>query len=226
MTWREMQCKKGLLPGSLGRLLHRGLSNPLNLVRPGGLLYAAPVHHVALALSEPKVRRWAAELERKHNLHPIEPLHLWPDEAPGCPRTPAEHQTVMASFQADGFRVVLLAPAHDRCVLARHLRKAGQGLHHVAFEVPDIEATTAMLGALGLRQITDLADDEPELKQVFFKQDPDPRIVELVERASGFDGTFKCGNLRTLIDGERRNAFAAAEETMPAQALSPVWFLY
>lgn len=121
--------------------------------------------------------------------------------------TPPEHQAIMASFQGDGIRIVLLAPAHENCVLAHHISKVGEGLHHVAFEVDDIEAAAALLGVLGLRQITALADDEPELKQVFFKQDPDPRIIELVECAPGFAGTFKCGNIRTLIDGERRNGF-------------------
>lgn len=216
MTWHDMKCKKWLLPGALGRILHRSLCDPLNVVAPGGLLYNTPIHHLAIALSAQKVQHWALKLEREHGLHPIEPLHLWPDEAPGCPTTLVEHQTVMASFQADGFRVVLLAPAHDRCVLARHLRKVGEGLHHVAFDVNEIAAKTAHLRALGLRQITELADDEPELKQVFFKQDPDPRIIELVERATLFDGTFKCGNIRTLIEGERRNAFVA-----PAHARSP-----
>jgi Glyoxalase/Bleomycin resistance protein/Dioxygenase superfamily len=226
VTWREMQSKKGLLPGYPGRLLQRGLSAPLNLVQTGGVLYAAPVDHVAIVMSERKVRRWTHKLKRVHGLPPIEPLHLWPVEMTGCPEVPRENHTVMASFQADGFRVVLLAPANAECVLARHLQKAGEGLHHVAFAMHDIEATTQQLGDLGLRQITELAADEPEMKQVFFKQDPDPRIVELVERAPNFTGTFACGNLQTLIEGERRNAFSREPEPVLDATSAAFWLWY
>lgn len=205
MNWRDLR-SKNVLPGYPGKLLLRGLDAPLSPVLPGGPLHDAEVHHIALAMSERKVRRWARDLEAVHRLRPVEPFHRWPNEAPGCPPTPPENHTYLASFQAEGVRVVLLAPPHRGCVLARFLRKAGEGLHHVAFETANITASMAEMAAAGVRQVTDLADREPDLKQVFYKGDPDPRLIELVESA-GFAGTFKCGNLDVLIDGERRNAF-------------------
>ena len=207
MNWRELKSKK-VLPGYPGRLLLQGLDNPLPQVLPRGPLHDLEIHHVAIAMSERNARRWSNHLKVRQGLRPVESFHLWPDEAPGCPKTSPENHTYMASFQADGFRVVLLAPPHRGCVVARFLRMAGEGLHHIAFQVTDIENSMKRLASAGLRQVTKLADHDPELKQVFYKADPDPRIIELVESSPEFKGTFTCRNLDVLIDGERRNAFA------------------
>jgi methylmalonyl-CoA epimerase len=53
--------------------------------------------------------------------------------------------------------VELLAPLEEESPVGRFLRKRGPGLHHVAFEVSDIEATLAVLREAGLR----LIDEHP-----------------------------------------------------------------
>jgi hypothetical protein len=51
------------------------------------------------------------------------------------------------------------------------------------------------------------------MSQVFFKFDPDYRIVELVERTLGFEGSFTCKNVATLTAGERRHTLAGPTTT-------------
>jgi methylmalonyl-CoA/ethylmalonyl-CoA epimerase len=49
--------------------------------------------------------------------------------------------------------VELLAPLDDDTPVGRFLAKRGPGLHHVAYQVPDIEATLRALRDAGLRLI-------------------------------------------------------------------------
>ena len=49
--------------------------------------------------------------------------------------------------------VELLRPLGDETPVGRFLAKRGPGLHHVAYQVPDIEATLAALKADGARLI-------------------------------------------------------------------------
>lgn len=53
--------------------------------------------------------------------------------------------------------VELLAPLHDDTPVGRYLAKHGPGLHHVAYQVGDIEATLRMLRDSGVR----LIDESP-----------------------------------------------------------------
>jgi methylmalonyl-CoA/ethylmalonyl-CoA epimerase len=53
--------------------------------------------------------------------------------------------------------VELLSPLGDDTPVGRFLAGRGPGLHHVAYQVPDIEATLERLRAAGLR----LIDQEP-----------------------------------------------------------------
>jgi methylmalonyl-CoA epimerase len=53
--------------------------------------------------------------------------------------------------------VELLAPLSPDTPVGRFLAKQGPGLHHVAYQVPDIEATLARLKQAGLQMI----DEQP-----------------------------------------------------------------
>jgi methylmalonyl-CoA/ethylmalonyl-CoA epimerase len=55
----------------------------------------------------------------------------------------------LAFLNTGGSKVELLAPLNDQCTLARFLAKRGAGLHHICYEVIDIEAELARLSALG-----------------------------------------------------------------------------
>ena len=53
----------------------------------------------------------------------------------------------------DGPLIELLAPTGEDTPVGRFLAKRGPGLHHVAYQVADIEATLATLRAAGVRLI-------------------------------------------------------------------------
>jgi methylmalonyl-CoA/ethylmalonyl-CoA epimerase len=55
--------------------------------------------------------------------------------------------------------IELIAPVDPECGVARYLDKRGEGLHHVAFEVDDLEAALARLRAEG----AELIDERPRV---------------------------------------------------------------
>ncbi len=86
--------------------------------------------------------------------------------------------------------VELLAPLSDDTPVGRFLARQGPGLHHVAYQVRDIEATLRTLAGAGL----ELLDTEPRTgirgSRVAFMH---PRatggvLTELVEPAAGVGG--------------------------------------
>jgi methylmalonyl-CoA epimerase len=86
--------------------------------------------------------------------------------------------------------VELLAPLSPDTPVGRFLAKQGPGLHHVAYQVSDIDATLDALKQAGLR----LIDEQPRIgirgSRVAFMH---PRatvgvLTELVEPAAGLDG--------------------------------------
>lgn len=91
----------------------------------------------------------------------------------------------VAFLPFSGGRLELLEPVREDSPVARFLDKRGQGLHHVAFRVADIDQALADLRAAGAR----LIDQEPragaEGTRVAFVH-PSAMggvLVELVERA-------------------------------------------
>jgi methylmalonyl-CoA/ethylmalonyl-CoA epimerase len=63
----------------------------------------------------------------------------------------------VAFFRAGDVRIELLEPTDPESGVAKFLEKRGEGLHHLAFTVEDINARIAELKESGLRMI----DDEP-----------------------------------------------------------------
>jgi methylmalonyl-CoA epimerase len=67
-----------------------------------------------------------------------------------------EHEKVRAAMIPVGeTRFELLEPTSDDSVIARHINKRGEGLHHVAVHVDDISATFEELKRTGVRLISD-----------------------------------------------------------------------
>jgi methylmalonyl-CoA epimerase len=62
-----------------------------------------------------------------------------------------------ASLHVGGSRIELLAPTGPDTPVGRFLAKRGPGMHHVAFEVPDVAAELERLKADGV----ELIDEEP-----------------------------------------------------------------
>lgn len=102
-----------------------------------------PVDHIGIAV---------ASLERS--------VPLW-ERALGTPASPPEvvaTQKVRVQFLSAGeTHLELLEPTAPEATIAKFLEKRGEGLHHVAFHVPDLQAKLAELSAQGAR----LIDAEP-----------------------------------------------------------------
>jgi methylmalonyl-CoA/ethylmalonyl-CoA epimerase len=69
----------------------------------------------------------------------------------------AEQGVEEAMIAIGGSQVQLLQPLTADSLLGRFLNKHGEGLHHVAFAVPDLEAALEHLQTTGAR----LVDEEP-----------------------------------------------------------------
>ena len=67
-------------------------------------------------------------------------------------------------FRVGGSKIELLAATSPDSAIARYLEKKPEGIHHVAFEVADIEAEMARLRAEGFQLLNDVpkrgADDK------------------------------------------------------------------
>ena len=61
--------------------------------------------------------------------------------------------TTLAFLDLPGGTIELLAPLSPETVIARFLAKRGPGLHHVCYEVTDIEASLKRLAAKGITLI-------------------------------------------------------------------------
>ena len=99
--------------------------------------------HVALAVHD-----LDEALERFRRLYGVEPASREIIEGDGVEE---------AMLLVGGSQVQLLAPRRPDSPVARFLDRRGEGLHHLAFAVPDLDAALAHLAAEG----AELIDPEP-----------------------------------------------------------------
>lgn len=64
-----------------------------------------------------------------------------------------ERHMMVAVAEVGGTLIELIAPTSDAAAFAKFLAERGPGLHHIAYQVPDISAALAELKALGVRLI-------------------------------------------------------------------------
>ncbi|MGB4598878.1 MAG: methylmalonyl-CoA epimerase [Trichlorobacter sp.] len=69
----------------------------------------------------------------------------------------AEQKVKVAMLQVGESKIELLEPTSPDSPIAKFLEKNGPGIHHVAYEVKDIEAAIAQMIASGARMI----DEQP-----------------------------------------------------------------
>ena len=69
----------------------------------------------------------------------------------------AEQQVKVAMLAIGESKIELLEPTSPDSPVAKFLEKSGQGIHHIAYEVPDIEAAITGMLAEGARMI----DEKP-----------------------------------------------------------------
>ena len=71
----------------------------------------------------------------------------------------AEQKVRVAMLQVGESKIELLEPTSDDSPMARFIEKNGPGIHHLAYEVEDLEAAIARLIAEGARMI----DEKPRV---------------------------------------------------------------
>lgn len=96
---------------------------------------------------------------------------------------PTENVTT-AFFKTGETKIELLESNSDDGVIARYIAKKGEGIHHIAFEVADIEAEMARLKSLGFTLLNEKPKPGADNKLVCFLHPKDTTGV-LVELCQG-----------------------------------------
>lgn len=101
------------------------------------------IDHIGIAVHD--LDQALAEYDRQYR---VAPMHREVVESQGVEE---------AMIAVGGSHIQLLAPLADDSPVGKFLEKRGEGLHHVAYAVADIEAALAHLRSEGVR----LIDEEP-----------------------------------------------------------------
>ncbi len=79
--------------------------------------------------------------------------------APGEPEEVEEQGIVATMFDVGESRIELVQPTHPDSPVGKFLAKRGEGFHHVAFQVDDLEGALKELKESGI----ELIDEEPRI---------------------------------------------------------------
>jgi len=95
-------------------------------------------------------------------------------------------QTRVAMYPVGDTRIELLEAMGDNTPVARFLQKRGPGIHHICFEVEDIETECQRLRGLGMRLLSEEPQPGAHGSRVMFVHPKDTGgvLVELNEFAS------------------------------------------
>lgn len=93
----------------------------------------------------------------------------------------ASEQVATAFFKTGDAKIELLESSHAEGVIARFIEKKGEGLHHIAFEVEDIEAEMKRLAGEGFVLLNDKPKPGADNKLVCFLHPKDTNgvLIEL-----------------------------------------------
>lgn len=101
---------------------------------------------------------------------------------PPYKREEVESEAVITSFfQVGENKIELLQATDESSAIAKHIEKRGEGIHHVAFAVDDIEAEITRLKGLGYTMIHDRPKAGADGKRIAFlhPKDSNKVLVEL-----------------------------------------------
>jgi methylmalonyl-CoA/ethylmalonyl-CoA epimerase len=73
-----------------------------------------------------------------------------------------------AFFQTGDSKIELLEATNDNSPIAKFIAKKGEGIHHIAFDVENIEAEMKRLAALGFELLNEKPKDGADNKLVCF----------------------------------------------------------
>jgi methylmalonyl-CoA/ethylmalonyl-CoA epimerase len=98
-----------------------------------------------------------------------------------------EASTRVAMFPVGATRIELLEAMGDDSPVGQFLAKRGPGIHHICFEVEDIEAECERLRGLGMRLLSDTPQSGAHGSRVMFihPKDTGGVLVELNEFSEG-----------------------------------------
>lgn len=95
-----------------------------------------------------------------------------------------ERKLKIACIEISGVKLELLMPTDQDSVVAKFIEKRGEGIHHICFEVEDIEKAVSELKNKGV----ELVDEKPRLgvegKKIIFLQPKSTSgvLIELKEK--------------------------------------------
>jgi len=95
-----------------------------------------------------------------------------------------DEEVKVGIFEASGCRIELLEALYPDSIIAKFIEKRGEGIHHIAFRVRDLQKTLKMLAEIGIKPIGDSIRRGVGGSKISFLH---PRqftgvLIELVER--------------------------------------------
>ncbi|RMG20204.1 MAG: methylmalonyl-CoA epimerase [Bacteroidetes bacterium] len=119
-----------------------------------------------------------------NKLEQAEPLYQTLLNSSAYKREEVESEGVITSFfRAGATKIELLEATRPDSPIARFIERRGEGLHHIAFEVEDIQAEMARLRAAGFRLLNEQPKRGADNKWVCFVHPKDCQgvLVELCQ---------------------------------------------
>jgi len=94
-----------------------------------------------------------------------------------------ERKLRIAFIDLSGVKLEFLMPTDNESVVARHIEKRGEGIHHICFEVEDVEKATSELQEKGA-ELVDRPRMGAEGKKIVFIKPKSTHgvLIELKER--------------------------------------------
>ena len=101
-----------------------------------------------------------------------------------CKSESVESESVVTSFfQVGESKIELVAATNQDSPIAKYLAKNREGIHHIAFDVEDINAEIKRLQSLGIRTLTDQPKQGADNKLICFLHPKDTNgvLIELCQ---------------------------------------------
>ena len=98
--------------------------------------------------------------------------------------------------------IVISEGLNEDSVVEKYCQKFGSRVHHLAYEVTDIEKVVEIQKKRGIKFTTDniIGSDEEGIKQIFtLPTESSNHIIEYIQRFGDFDGFFTPSNIAGLM---------------------------
>ncbi|UCF11832.1 MAG: methylmalonyl-CoA epimerase [Thermoplasmatales archaeon] len=98
-----------------------------------------------------------------------------------------EQKIILATILVGGIKIELLQSTHPDGAIGKFIKKKGEGVHHIAFIVENIDESLKKLTAKGVNLIDEKARFGAGGAKIAFIHPKDMKgvLIELVERAKG-----------------------------------------